>query len=42
MNLLDILTPDCIKAPLAGTDKKSVIDELVDLQACSPDVGGAP
>jgi fructose-specific phosphotransferase system IIA component len=31
MNLLDILTPDCIKAPLAATDKKGVIDELVDL-----------
>ncbi len=31
MNLLDILTADCIKAPLVGTDKKTVIDELVDV-----------
>jgi len=31
MNLLDILTPECIKAPLATSDKKSVIDELVDV-----------
>lgn len=35
MNLLDILTPECIKAPLAGEDKKSVIDELVDLLAAA-------
>jgi fructose-specific phosphotransferase system IIA component len=35
MNLLDILTPECIKAPLEGADKKSVIDELVDLLAGS-------
>lgn len=35
MNLLDILTPECIKAPLAAADKKGVIDELVDvLVAC--------
>jgi len=33
MNLLDILTPECIKAPLASGDKKGVIDELVDLLA---------
>ena len=31
MNLLDILTPECIRAPLAATDKKGVIDELVDV-----------
>lgn len=31
MKLLDILTPDCIKAPLASMDKKGVIDELVDV-----------
>ena len=33
MNLLDILAPECIKVPLAATDKKGVIDELVDLLA---------
>lgn len=31
MNLLDILTPECIRAPLQSVDKKGVIDELVDL-----------
>ncbi len=33
MNLLDILTIECIKAPLVATDKKGVIDELVDVLA---------
>ncbi|MEM1424554.1 MAG: PTS sugar transporter subunit IIA [Planctomycetota bacterium] len=33
MNLLDILTADCIKVPLASTDKKSAIEELVDVLA---------
>lgn len=33
MKLLDILTPECIKAPLVAKDKKGVIDELVDLLA---------
>jgi len=33
MNLLDIVTLDCIKAPLEATDKKGVIDELIDLLA---------
>lgn len=33
MNLLDILSPSCIRAPLAATDKRGVIDELVDLLA---------
>lgn len=33
MNLLDILTPESIRAPLAATDKKGVIDELVDVLA---------
>lgn len=33
MNLLDILTPECIRAPLVATDKKGVIHELVDLLA---------
>jgi fructose-specific phosphotransferase system IIA component len=41
MNLLDILTPESIKAPLAGTDKKSVIDELVDVLASVNRVGDA-
>ncbi len=31
MNLLEILTPACIKSPLQASDKKGVIDELVDL-----------
>lgn len=31
MNLLEILTPECVRAPLRSTDKKGVIDELVDL-----------
>lgn len=35
MNLLDIVTPDCIKAPLKATDKKGVIDELVDVLAAA-------
>jgi len=33
MNLLDILTRDCVKAPLDAGDKKGVIEELVDLLA---------
>lgn len=31
MNLTRILNPDCIRVPLQGTDKQSVITELVDL-----------
>lgn len=31
MNLLDILTIECIKAPLAASDKKGAIAELVDV-----------
>jgi fructose-specific phosphotransferase system IIA component len=31
MNLLDILTPNAIIAPLIAGDKKGVIDELVDV-----------
>lgn len=31
MNLLDIINVECIKAPLGATDKKGVIDELVDV-----------
>ena len=33
MNLLDILSPSCIRVPLGTTDKKGVIGELVDLLA---------
>ncbi len=33
MDLLDILTPECVKAPLDASDKRGVIDELVDLLA---------
>ncbi len=35
MNLLDILSPDCIAVPLGATDKRGVINELVDLLAKS-------
>ena len=41
MNLLDILTPDCIMAPLTATDKKGVIDELVDVLAAGAKVADA-
>jgi fructose-specific phosphotransferase system IIA component len=40
-SLLDILSPDCIKAPLAATDKKGVIDELVDVLAAAGRIGDA-
>ncbi len=30
MNLLDILTPDCIVAPLESTEKRAAIEELID------------
>ncbi|MBS0191562.1 MAG: PTS sugar transporter subunit IIA [Phycisphaerales bacterium] len=33
MNLLDILSIDCIRAPLAASDKLGVINELVDVLA---------
>lgn len=33
MKLLDIISPDCIKAPLATGDKQGVIGELVDVLA---------
>lgn len=33
MNLLEILSSDCIKAPLESTEKRAVIDELVDVLA---------
>lgn len=35
MKLLDIISADCIKAPLDGTDKHAAIDELVDLLAAA-------
>lgn len=41
MNLLDILKPECIKAPLENTEKMAVIDELVDLLAEHGEVGDA-
>lgn len=41
MNLLDILTPECIKAPLVSPDKKGVIDELVDVLAAVRKVSDA-
>jgi len=31
MNITDILSPKAVKVPLVSTDKKAVIDELVDL-----------
>jgi mannitol/fructose-specific phosphotransferase system IIA component (Ntr-type) len=31
MNLLDILQPGCVKAPLTAKDKRGCMDELVDL-----------
>lgn len=33
MNILDILSPKAIKVPLASTEKKAAIEELVDLLA---------
>lgn len=30
MNFGDILSPDCVRVPLVASDKKGVIDELVD------------
>jgi fructose-specific phosphotransferase system IIA component len=33
MNLLDILSPDCVKVPLDARDKRGAIEELVDLLA---------
>jgi mannitol/fructose-specific phosphotransferase system IIA component (Ntr-type) len=33
MNLLDILAPECVQVPLAASDKRNAINELVDLLA---------
>lgn len=41
MNLLDILTPEAIRAPLRAADKKGVIDELVDALAAAGKVSDA-
>lgn len=41
MNLLDILSPNCIRAPLIATTKRGVIDELVDLLAAERKVADA-
>ncbi|MEM7622210.1 MAG: PTS sugar transporter subunit IIA [Planctomycetota bacterium] len=39
MNLLDIVSPECIKVPLESADKRGVIDELVDVLAAAGRVG---
>jgi len=41
MNLIDLLRRDCIKVPLEATDRKDVIDELVDLVCSAHDVRDA-
>lgn len=33
MNLVDILSPECVKVPLTATDKRGVIEELVGMLA---------
>jgi len=35
MNLSEILSPSCVKVPLAASDKRAAIDELVDLLAAA-------
>lgn len=35
MRLTDILSPDCVKVPLAAADKKGVIAEMVELVAAA-------
>lgn len=39
MNLLDILTLDCIRVPLHGQEKRAVIHELVDVLSAAGRVG---
>lgn len=39
MKLLDILVPECVKAPLDSAEKRAVIDELVDVLALGGRVG---
>ncbi|MBL0926064.1 MAG: PTS sugar transporter subunit IIA [Phycisphaerales bacterium] len=41
MTLMDILSPACIKAPLTASDKKGVIEELVDVLAAAGKVKDA-
>lgn len=41
MNLLDIVSIECIRAPLAATHKRGVIDELVDVLAAAGKVSDA-
>jgi len=41
MNLLDILSIHCIKVPLEAADKKSAIEELIDLLAADGRVDNA-
>ena len=41
MNLLDILSPSCIRAPLSANDKRGAIDELVDVLAAAGKVSDA-
>ena len=38
MNLVDILTIECVKVPLESKDKRGVIEELVDLLASAGQV----
>ena len=42
MNILDKLSPDAIKVPLESTDKRSAINELIDVLATNGHVGDAP
>ncbi|MEO0630856.1 MAG: PTS sugar transporter subunit IIA [Planctomycetota bacterium] len=41
MKLTDLITPECVVAPTTATDKKGVIDELVDVLAAQGKVGDA-
>jgi fructose-specific phosphotransferase system IIA component len=41
MNLLEILSRECIKAPLEATDKRGVIDELVEVLVATGRVDNA-
>jgi len=41
INLLDILSPNCVRSPLTATTKRGVIEELVDLLAAAGKVTDA-
>lgn len=41
INLLDILSPACVKVPLAAANKRGVIEELVDMLASAGKVNDA-